>query len=202
MDEAESGQGQQRADLLDPLRTASIELRGASRRDHARLCSDLAGDSLDHAVDEREIAEIKARLDRARGRLAYDFLGPPDLDAPEPGGALEKRFRRDRDSRHDHATGIFAPRGDDVERRRRTEIDDDARSAQPIVRGDRVDDAVGADLLRGVVEDRHSGANAGLDEDRLAARDLAKSLPERKPERWNDARHDHFARRVVLPAGR
>src|SRR6266496_134855 len=171
MNEAESGQGQQRVDLLDPLRTASKELCHASRRDHARLCSDLPGDPLDHAVDEREIAEVEARLDRARGRLAHHLLGSPDLDAPETGGALEERLRRDRDSRHDDSTGVLSLRGDDVERGRRTEVDDDAWPAQPIVCRDRVDDSVGADLLRGVVEDRHPGANAGLDENRLAAGD-------------------------------
>ena len=44
------------------------------------------------------------------------------------------------------------------------EVDDDARAAVERVRRQRVDDAVGADLLGVVHEHRHAGARAGLDD--------------------------------------
>jgi hypothetical protein len=59
-------------------------------------------------------------------------------------------------------------------------VDDDARPPQPLVGGDRVDDAVRSHLLRGVVEDWHPRADARLDEERLGAGDLAERLPERE----------------------
>ena len=53
-----------------------------------------------------------------------------------------------------------------VERGRRAEVDDHARAAVQVDRGHRVDDAVGADLLGVVGEDRHAGPDARLDDDR------------------------------------
>ena len=67
------------------------------------------------------------------------------------------------------AAEIFAARGDSVEINRRAEIDDDARAAVFVERGDAVDDAVGADFLRVVVVHGHAGLDAGLDEERFVA---------------------------------
>ena len=65
----------------------------------------------------------------------------------------------------------YSPRARDrVEGGRRTEVDDDRRAAVQLDGRDRVDDAVGADLLGVVHEDRHARLDARLDEDR---RDVA-----------------------------
>ena len=55
----------------------------------------------------------------------------------------------------DRPAEVFALRADAVEGCRRAEVDDDARPVDALVGGDRVDDAVGADLTRVLVEDRH-----------------------------------------------
>ena len=54
----------------------------------------------------------------------------------------------------------------DVEVGRGAEVDHDARPAEEVVRGERVDDPVGADLLRVVGEHRHPGPHSRLDDDR------------------------------------
>ena len=56
-------------------------------------------------------------------------------------------------------------RRDRLERGGGAEVDDDRRPAEQVEGGDGVGDAVGADLLRVVVEDRHAGPDAGLDDD-------------------------------------
>ena len=65
----------------------------------------------------------------------------------------------------DRAADELAVGGDDVEVGAGAEVDDDRRAAVEIERRDRVGDAIGADLLRVVVEDRHAGLDAGLDHD-------------------------------------
>src|SRR5688572_22327634 len=202
MNQAEPRQGQQGIDLFDALGTASEELGQPSGRDDAGLVADLFRDAVDQSVDEREIAEVEAGLDGTDGRLADDPVGPPDLDPPQPSGALEERLRGDRDARHDDSARVLPLLGDDVERGRRSEVDDDAGAAQPLVGGDRVDDAVRADFLRGVVEDRHPGADSRLHEERLATGDLAKGLAQGELERRDDARDDHVAGGVGRAAPR
>ena len=55
-----------------------------------------------------------------------------------------------------------------------------------LVRGDRVDDAIGADLARVLVEDRHAGLDAGPDDERRAAAVLLEELLQ--PEHRRAAR--------------
>ncbi len=127
--------------------------------------------------------------------------GTPDLHAPEPRRLLEERVGRDRDARHDDAPRVLPLLRHDVEGRRRSEVHDDAGAAQPGVRRDRVDDAVGADLLRHVVEDRHPRLDARLDEERLLPRDLAQRLAQRELQGRHDARDDDFPRRLPAAGG-
>ena len=58
----------------------------------------------------------------------------------------------------------LAARRHDIEGRGRAEVHHDARPSQPIVGRDRVDDAVGADLLGEVGQDADPGAHPGLDD--------------------------------------
>jgi hypothetical protein len=60
-----------------------------------------------------------------------------------------------------------------------------------IVRGDGVDDPVGADLLRVVVEDRHSGLDARPDHAGFDLQVVPADRLERLRERRNDAGDDH-----------
>ena len=78
----------------------------------------------------------------------------------EPRGAREERVHRDLDPRREHAADVLAVRRDDVEVRRRAEVDDDARRAVALARRDRVDDPVGPDLARVVVADRDARLHA------------------------------------------
>jgi hypothetical protein len=69
------------------------------------------------------------------------------------------------------APPIHSPRaGDGVEGGRRAEVDDDARGAVQVHGGQRVDDPVGADLLRVVHQHRHPGLDPRLDDE---GRDVA-----------------------------
>ena len=60
-------------------------------------------------------------------------------------------------------------RGHRVVGDRRAEVDDDDRAADLLVGRDRVDEAVGADLARVVVADRHAGPDPGPDDEHLVA---------------------------------
>ncbi len=70
--------------------------------------------------------------------------------------------------------------GHDVEGRGRPEVDHDAGPAQPLERRHGIHDAVGADLLGHVVENRHSRLDSRLDEERFPFEDLSKSLAQRE----------------------
>src|SRR5688572_15958793 len=193
MDQAKARQGQEEIDLFDPFGSPPEELRETARRDDPGLLADLARDAVDQAVDEREVAEVEAGLDRAHRRLADDPLGATDLDSPESRRALEEGLGGDRDARHDDPARVLPLLGDDVERGRRSEVDDDAGAAQPLVGRDGVDDAVRADFLRGVVEDRHAGPDSRLHEERLSSGDLSERLAKRELERRDHARDDDVA---------
>ena len=67
---------------------------------------------------------------------------------------------------------------DRLDRVRGPEVDDDRRPAVEVVGRDRVGDAVGTDLLGVVVEDRHAGADAGLEHERRKPEVALGHLPQ------------------------
>lgn len=80
--------------------------------------------------------------------------------------------------------GVLPARGDRVEGGRRAEVDDDGGPPVELDRRHRVDDAVGADLLGVVHEDRDAGLDAGFHEDGghvsvVAPGDLAQLVQDR-----------------------
>ena len=141
---------------------------------HAGVRVLLGTDSLDQAVDQRGVAVDDARLDRVHRRPPDDLRRPRELDARQLGRARDERVERDADARDDHAAGVLALRRDDVEGGRRAEVDHDRRARHALGGGHRVRDAIRADLLRVVVQDRDAGAHArthdqrGLPEEPLA----------------------------------
>ena len=76
------------------------------------------------------------------------------VDVHEPRRPREERLHRDLDPRRQHAADVLALGRDDVEVRRGAEVDDDDGRAVPLLRRDRVHDAVRPDLARIVVADR------------------------------------------------
>ena len=87
----------------------------------------------------------------------------------ELGGAREERVGADLQPRGEDAAEVLALGGHAVEVRRRAEVDDDDAALGPVEAGDRVGDAVGADLAR--VLDRGWPCPVrmpGADDERLA----------------------------------
>ena len=93
------------------------------------------------------------------------------------GGAGEQRVEADLDAGEDGAAEVLAGRADGFDRVGGAEVDDDRRPAVEVVGADGVGDAVGADLARVVVQDRHARLRAGLEHDqtRLLARTASSS---------------------------
>jgi hypothetical protein len=78
-----------------------------------------------------------------------------------------QRLERDLDAGEDDPAEILSVRRDGVVGDGRAEVDDDARPAETVVCGDRVDEPVGPDLARVVVADRHTGADPRPDDAHL-----------------------------------
>src|SRR5690606_3216713 len=119
--------------------------------------------------------------------------GLDDLDAAQRGGTSEERIEADVDAGEDRTPEVLATGGDGVEGGGGAEVDDDGRPAVQVERGDGVGDAVGAHLLRVVVEDGQPGADAGLDHDRV----VAEVALAHATQRAGDPRH----RRAQADAG-
>ena len=98
--------------------------------------------------------------DRVDGRFADQRARLGEVDLRQLGAVLGERVERDADARADDAAEVLARRGDDVVGHRRAEVDRDAGPAELCVGGDRVDDPVGAELVRVVDPDRHPGLAA------------------------------------------
>ena len=125
-------------------------------RRERRLCAD-AGE-WQRRWTCRAVAPAEARSWTAIG-------GATSWPAPQHGSVLEQRPHRDLESGGDHTPEVLGLGADDVERRRRAEVDDDARSAEQVDGADGVDDPVGPDLPGIVVKDRHPGADPGFDDE-------------------------------------
>ena len=74
------------------------------------------------------------------------------------------------------------------------------RAAEEVEGGDGVGDAVGADLLRVVVEDGDAGADAGLDDDGVEAEVALAHAAQRAPVTRGHRRAQHDAGDVVVEA--
>src|SRR5262249_55895290 len=89
------------------------------------------------------------------------------------------------DAGEDRAAQVLAARRHHVERGGGAEVHDDAPLAQLLVRGDRVDDAVGADLARVLVKDRHPRLDPRPDDER----GHAEALPAQRLDGEQRRRH-------------
>ena len=88
--------------------------------------------------------------------LPISARGASQLDLGQLGGPLVQGVDRDLGSRRDDPAQVLARGGDRVVGDRGAEVDHDARVADPLVGGHRVDEPVGADLARVVDPDRHA----------------------------------------------
>ena len=129
----------------------------------------LVAHALDDAVDLAGEAVDHAGADRVDGRLADDRARLLEVDAHELGGALVQGLHGDLDPGGDDAAEELAVGRDDVVVDRGAEVDHHAGGVEAVVGGDRVDQAVGAELARVVDADGHAGLQAGPDEDRVVA---------------------------------
>jgi hypothetical protein len=91
------------------------------------------------------------RLQRGDRRLADHARRLDEVDLAQARRAVEQRVHRDLDPRRQYPADILSSWGDDVEVRRRPEVDDDARRAVAVCRGHGIRDPVRADLARVVV---------------------------------------------------
>src|SRR5690606_10254779 len=95
---------------------------------------------------------------------------------------------------------VLALRGDGLEGGGGAEVDDDRGAAVEVEGGDGVRDAVGADLLGVVVEDREAGADAGLDDEGGEA-EVALGHAAQRARDPGDRRADGDALDVVVVPG-
>ena len=138
---------QLRVELGDRLRERRDERGEAARRDRrARRGAELVADADDEPVDGPRSRRRCPTASRD-ACLADHVLRRDERHLRQPRGAREERVQRDLDAGREHAAEVLALRRDDVEVRRRAEVDDDRRPAlrsrpRPRPR------SVGADLAR------------------------------------------------------
>ena len=191
MDQAKAGEGEVLVDDVEHVRLLREALGPAARRDHACRAAQLLLEAHHHPLDQADVAVKRAGLDGRHGVLAYSSLRPLELHAIELCGPFEERLGRDADAGRDRVAQVVALSRDGVEDRCRAEIDDDQRRRPVLVeRGDDVDDAVGADFARVVVDDAHAGARSGADDERLDVEIAPAELLEHGREVRHDAGHD------------
>ena len=145
---------------LDGGRVRRDQLGQPAGGDDARLDAELLPDGRDDSVHLTREAVDEPGLERRGGRAADRGRRLDEVHLDESGGALEERLHRDLDPRREHAADVLALGRHDVEVRRRSEVDDDARRAVALLRGDRVGDAVRAHLARVVVANGDAGPDA------------------------------------------
>src|SRR5581483_9719132 len=118
-------------DLLDPARERRDRRREPTRRDDPRLRRELRQDPREQALHESDVAEDDPGAEAVRGVLADRGGGRRERDAKEPRRSSEQRLRRDLEPRGERSAQEVAFLGDDVEVRRRAEVDDDGGPAVP-----------------------------------------------------------------------
>ena len=167
-DQPQPDQRQQIVDLVDRLAYERHERVGEpAGRDHRRRRTEFGAqapdDPLDLAgepVDDPAADRVDRRLSDQRARLGQFDLR--QLRCP-----LIQRIDRDLRSGADDAAEVLAGARDRVVRDRGAEVDDHARVPHALVRGDRVDEPVGAHLAGVVDPDRHSGPDRRSDHEHL-----------------------------------
>ncbi len=79
--------------------------------------------------------------------------------------------------------------GNEIDGRRRPEVDDDAGVMKFLISGDAVDDPVGADILGTFVKNRHARLDAGANDQRFDLKKFIGQFLRRRQHRRHDAGH-------------
>ena len=136
--------------------------------------------SAHQTVDHHRLAEHESGLHALARVRADDVVGGLQVDLRQPSGLGEQRLGARLDSRSDRAAQIGAVRRNHVHGGGGAEVDDDDGAAVRGIGRDAVHDAVGTDLVRVVVADRHTGLQAGAHhEDAARARIGRRRFPRR-----------------------
>jgi hypothetical protein len=80
---------------------------------------------------------------------------------------LRQRFQRNRQTRRDRTTDVFSFLGNQIDGRRSSEIDNNARLPISLVGGYAVDNPIGADVSGVFIKNWHAGFYAGADNQRF-----------------------------------
>src|SRR5262249_19191579 len=137
--------------------------------DDAQRKVHLAAHALDDAVYQPDVAVGQPRLHAGHGVATNDRARPNQIDPRQLGGGMEQGIGADADAGGDRPAEVLALGGDDVESRGRAEVHHQTAAAVALVGSNGVDDAIGADLTRVVVKNRHAGARPWADDHRLDA---------------------------------
>ena len=189
-DDAQTFEGKVVVHLFDVARAGAEESGETSGGDDFAIRAHLREEAFEDCVDHAEISVVETGLHAADGVGADDAGGLANFDAGQAGGASEERFGGDADTWTDDAADVFAFGGDAVERGGGAEVDGDAGASVFFESGDGVDDAVGANFRRVVVEDGHAGFYAGLDEKGLRAEVALAHFAQSGIERGHDRGDD------------
>ena len=104
-------------------------------------------DALDETLDQPDIAPEYAGLHGWHGAPPDHGWRAPDPDTRQLRRRHVERPQRQIDAGRNHTTAVVAQPIDDVEGSRRAKVEDDQWRLVAVLRGDRVGDAIGADLL-------------------------------------------------------
>src|SRR3990172_1788954 len=163
-----------------------------------RVGAHLLPDPVDDPLYEGWIAEEDPRL-HGRNRVLPDHGRRLDDLYPRQFRRLpEERLGRDAGPRGDDSAHVVPAGRDVVERRGGAEVEDNARLLVFRIRGDGVDDPVGADLLRVVHLDGDAGLHARPDDQGCDAEVAHAQIHDRRRERRDDGGDDD---RIDLPGG-
>ena len=182
---------QPRVDELDRPRVRRDQVREAAGRDRACFRSELAADARDDLVHLPDEAVDEPRLQRRGGRLADHRRRCGELHAEQARGALEERVHRDLDPGREDAAEPLAVRGDDVEVRRRSEVDDDRGHAVALLDRDGVRYAIWPDLARIVRAHGNTGAHTRAENEQPRRREPRDEVLVRTDERRHGRRERH-----------
>src|SRR6266536_5421824 len=190
-DQTEPLEREPRLVVVDPLAVRGDDLRQAAGDDDRGVAAQLLLHPLHDAVDLGGGAEHEPGLQRVDRVLSDDGLRRDDLDPGQARGLRDEPLRRHGDARRNRPAEVLALLAHRVVGRRRAEVDHDARPAELRERGQRVDDAVRADLPRVVGQDRDPRLHAGLDDHRVEVEVPPDHLPELAGDRRDHGGDDH-----------
>ena len=163
VDQAQSFQRQSLVNFLDEFRTSGNQWRETAGGNHSRRTAKLIDHFFENAVDQADVAVIKAGLHRFHRRRSDDFLRTLDFHARQLRSPIKQSVGRNGNPGRDHSAHIFAVGIDRVESRRRPKINDDARRAIFVNGRNRIDYAVRADVCGRLIENRDAGINRVID---------------------------------------